>query len=134
MDWLKELIKVRVYQVVLVELEVVFCSSELVGDVGVVGVYDDDEVIEWFRVFVVFVGGKENKLWVDLEKLVVELKEFVEKCMVKYKWLVGGIVFIDQVFKSLSGKIFRRLLKSGVEGIKGVEIKFYEKKKRSVKL
>ncbi|KAK0667804.1 putative acyl-CoA synthetase /AMP-acid ligase II [Cercophora samala] len=133
-DRLKELIKVRAYQVAPAELEAVLCSSESVGDAGVVGIYDDDEATEWPRAFVVPAGGKENKSRADLEKLAVELKELVEKRTAKYKWLVGGIVFIDQVPKSPSGKILRRLLKSGAEGTKGVEIKLYEKKKRSAKL
>ncbi|KAK4663627.1 hypothetical protein QC763_610040 [Podospora pseudopauciseta] len=133
-DRLKELIKVRAYQVAPAELEAVLCSSESVGDAGVVGVYDDDEATEWPRAFVVPAGGKGNKSRADLEKLAVELKELVEKRTAKYKWLVGGIVFIDQVPKSPSGKILRRLLKSGAEGTKGVEIKLYEKKKRSAKL
>ncbi|KAK4641177.1 hypothetical protein QC761_610040 [Podospora bellae-mahoneyi] len=133
-DRLKELIKVRAYQVAPAELEAVLCSSESVGDAGVVGVYDDDEATEWPRAFVVPAGGKENKSRADLEKLAVELKELVEKRTAKYKWLVGGIVFVDQVPKSPSGKILRRLLKSGAEGTKGVEIKLYEKKKRSAKL
>ncbi|KAK4184390.1 putative acyl-CoA synthetase /AMP-acid ligase II [Podospora australis] len=133
-DRLKELIKVRAYQVAPAELEAVLCSSEAVADAGVVGVYDKDEATEWPRAFVVPAGGGKvvDKTREELEKLANELRVLVEKRTAKYKWLVGGIVFIDQVPKSPSGKILRRLLKSGAEGPKGVEVLVYAKKKRPV--
>ncbi|KAK4224360.1 putative acyl-CoA synthetase /AMP-acid ligase II [Podospora fimiseda] len=133
-DRLKELIKVRAYQVAPAELEAVLCSSEAVGDAGVVGIYDKDEATEWPRAFVVPRSGKENMSRAELEKLAVQLKELVEKRTAKYKWLIGGIVFIDQVPKSPSGKILRRVLKSGGKESQGIEIKLYEKKKRPSKL
>ncbi|KAK3987168.1 putative acyl-CoA synthetase /AMP-acid ligase II [Cladorrhinum sp. PSN332] len=133
-DRLKELIKVRAYQVAPAELEAVLCSSEAVGDAGVVGIYDKDEATEWPRAFVVPRSGKENMSRADLDKLALQLKELVEKRTAKYKWLVGGIVFIDQVPKSPSGKILRRLLKSGGKESQGIEIQLYEKKRRPAKL
>ncbi|KAK4170051.1 putative acyl-CoA synthetase /AMP-acid ligase II [Cladorrhinum sp. PSN259] len=133
-DRLKELIKVRAYQVAPAELEAVLCSSEAVGDAGVIGIYDKDEATEWPRAFVVPRSGKENMSRADLEKLAVQLKELVEKRTAKYKWLVGGIVFIDQVPKSPSGKILRRVLKSGGKESQGIEVKLYEKKRRPAKL
>lgn len=133
-DRLKELIKVRAYQVAPAELEAVLCSSDAVGDAGVVGVYDPDEATEWPKAYVVPRSGRENMSRSDLEKLAAELKALVEKRTAKYKWLIGGIVFIDQVPKSPSGKILRRVLKTGGKESQGIEIKLYEKKRRPAKL
>lgn len=130
-DRLKELIKVRAYQVAPAELEAVLCSSPSVADAGVVGVYDESEATEWPRAYVVprNLEALENKK--ELEKLAHECKVLVEKRTAKYKWLMGGVVFVKQIPKSPSGKILRRVLKSGGEGTQGVEIQVYQKKKRA---
>lgn len=105
-DCIKEFIKVCVYQVVFVELEVFLCSSGDVVDVGVVVIYDKLEVMEWFCVFVVLVnGGMVGKSEKDFYEFVQKVKKLVEEYMVKYKWLKGGIVFVDVIFKFFSGKI-----------------------------
>ncbi|EAA35843.3 hypothetical protein NCU02485 [Neurospora crassa OR74A] len=129
-DRLKELIKVRAYQVAPAELEAVLCSSPSVADAGVVGVYDESEATEWPRAYVVphKPEALENKT--ELEKLAHELRVLVEKRTTKYKWLMGGVVFVKQIPKSPSGKILRRILKSGGEDTEGVEIQVYQKKRR----
>ncbi|KAK0726856.1 hypothetical protein B0T26DRAFT_737735 [Lasiosphaeria miniovina] len=135
-DRLKELIKVRAYQVAPAELEAVLCSSESVADAGVIGIYDESEATEWPRAFVVpsaAVLSKPDRQQA-LAQLAQEVKKLVEERTTKYKWLVGGVVFVDQIPKSPSGKILRRLLKSGGPEAKGVEIKLYERKRRDVKL
>ncbi|KAI3391127.1 hypothetical protein diail_7924 [Diaporthe ilicicola] len=134
-DRLKELIKVRAYQVAPAELEAVLCSSESVADAGVIGVYDASQATEWPRAYVVprdaelvRKGDREG-----LKRLAGELKALVEKRTARYKWLVGGIVFADAIPKSPSGKILRRVIKDG--GVKGgIEVMVYEKKKRDSKL
>ncbi|KAL1841726.1 hypothetical protein VTJ49DRAFT_6640 [Mycothermus thermophilus] len=133
-DRLKELIKVRAFQVAPAELEAVLCSSEAVADAGVVGVYDANEATEYPRAFVVPRAGRAAMTPAQLQKLAQELKELVEKRTTKYKWLVGGLVFVDQIPKSPSGKILRRVLKAGGKETKGFEVKLYEKKKREAKL
>ncbi|KAK3331210.1 hypothetical protein B0H66DRAFT_510887 [Apodospora peruviana] len=139
-DRLKELIKVRAYQVAPAELEAVLCSSEAVADAGVVGVYDGDEATEWPRAFVVPAAGKglqQGKTGRSKEELVAlagELKSYVEERTAKYKWLKGGIVFVDQIPKSPSGKILRRVLRDTGGGKGGVEVQLYEKKRRAAKL
>ena len=133
-DRLKELIKVRAYQVAPAELEAVLCSSDAVADAGVIGIYDKSEATEWPRAFVVPRAGMKQASRADLAALAAQLKALVEKRTAKYKWLIGGIVFVDQIPKSPSGKILRRLLKDGGPETKGVEVKLYEKKKRDSKL
>lgn len=134
-DRLKELIKVRAYQVAPAELEAVLCSSDLVADAGVIGVYDNSEATEWPRAFVVPQRGDlvQNKDRQGLEELAASLKALVEKRTAKYKWLRGGLVFVDAIPKSPSGKILRRVIKDG--GVKGgIEFALYEKKRREAKL
>lgn len=134
-DRLKELIKVRAYQVAPAELEAVLCSSEAVADAGVIGIYDSSQATEWPRAFVVPRDPELVKKGdrAGLEKLAKELKALVEKRTARYKWLVGGIVFADAIPKSPSGKILRRVIKDG--GVKGgIEVSVYEKKKRDSKL
>ncbi|KAL2121717.1 hypothetical protein VTJ04DRAFT_2172 [Mycothermus thermophilus] len=133
-DRLKELIKVRAFQVAPAELEAVLCSSPAVADAGVVGVYDKSEATEYPRAYVVPRKGRNNMTPAELEALGRELKELVEKRTTKYKWLVGGIVFVDQIPKSPSGKILRRVLKAGGKETQGFEVRLYEKKKREAKL
>lgn len=135
-DRLKELIKVRAYQVAPAELEAVLCSSDRVADAGVIGIYDESEATEWPRAFVVprraglVEGGGDRAA---LEELAAGLKALVEERTAKYKWLKGGIVFVDAIPKSPSGKILRRIMKDqGVKG--GIEFALYTKKKRESKL
>jgi acyl-CoA synthetase (AMP-forming)/AMP-acid ligase II len=128
-DRLKELIKVRAYQVAPAELEAVLCSSELVADAGVIGVYDASEATEWPRAYVV---ARNKGTREELEKLAQELRKLVEKRAARYKWLIGGIVFVDQIPKSPSGKILRRVLKEGK--VTGTEVQVYVKKVRNAKL
>lgn len=128
-DRLKELIKVRAYQVAPAELEAVLCSSDLVADAGVIGIYDASEATEWPRAYVV---ARDQGTKAELEKLALELRELVEKRAAKYKWLRGGIVFVDAIPKSPSGKILRRVLKEGK--ITGTEVQIYVKKVRDAKL
>lgn len=129
-DRIKELIKVRAYQVAPAELEALLCSSDAVADAGVVGVHDNDEATEWPRAYVVARDQDLDKA--GLERLAHELKALVESHTARYKWLVGGIVFVKTIPKSPSGKILRRVIRDG--GVKGFQVSLYQRKKRNHKL
>lgn len=43
--------------------------------------------------------------------LARDIQKHVEKAKARYKWISGGIEFIDVIPKSPSGKILRRLLR-----------------------
>lgn len=45
------------------------------------------------------------------EDVARDICKYVEEHKARYKWLKGGVEFIDVVPKSPSGKILRRLLK-----------------------
>ncbi|RGP74115.1 hypothetical protein FSPOR_1810 [Fusarium sporotrichioides] len=129
-DRIKELIKVRAFQVAPAELEAILCSSDAVADAGVVGVYDKTEATEWPRAYVV--AADQNKSEAGLKTLAHDLKTLVESHAARYKWLVGGIVFVKAIPKSPSGKILRRVIRDG--GVQGFEVMPYQRKKRDAKL
>lgn len=128
-DRIKELIKVRAYQVPPAELEAILCSSDEVADAGVVALYDADEATEWPRAYVV---AAEKKTEPELRALAFRLRDVVEERTARYKWLRGGVVFVESIPKSPSGKILRRVIKEG--GMKGFEVSVYKPNTRTVKL
>jgi 4-coumarate--CoA ligase len=84
-DRLKDLIKSRGYQVAPAELEGIIFDHKDVVDVSVVGVtVNGDEVP---RAYVVRRGNVTE----------AELVEYVNAKVAKYKWLRGGVAFVDAI-------------------------------------
>jgi acyl-CoA synthetase (AMP-forming)/AMP-acid ligase II len=98
-DRLKELIKYKGYQVPPAELEAVLVSHPKVKDAGVIGVRNAD-------------GEEVPKACVVVEDGVEadELLAYVAERVAPYK-RVREVEFVDEVPKSASGKILRRLLR-----------------------
>ena len=107
-DRIKELIKVKGLQVAPAELEAHLLTHPKVADCVVIGVPDDKDG-EVPKAFIVKTqgGGIED----PDAALKRDIAKHVEKTKAKHKWLKGGIVFIDEVPKSPSGKILRRLVR-----------------------
>lgn len=104
-DRLKELIKVRGYAVAPAELEELILTNEHVQDVAVIPVPDEDSG-ELPRAYVVL------KPMSDLEKVTEKyLQDWVKERVSPFKRINGGVVFVDHVPKSASGKILRRILR-----------------------
>uniref|UniRef100_A0A2M4BHT0 Luciferin 4-monooxygenase n=1 Tax=Anopheles marajoara TaxID=58244 RepID=A0A2M4BHT0_9DIPT len=101
-DRLKELIKVKGFQVPPAELEELLRAHDQVADAAVVGVPHPISG-EVPRAFVVPKGGA--RLSEDT------LKEFIAGKVASYKRLEGGVTFLDSIPKNASGKILRRQLK-----------------------
>ena len=99
-DRLKELIKVKGFQVAPAELEALLLEHPAVADAAVVG-SPDEESGEVPKAFVVPAGGAE----VDVE----ELQAFVAARVATYKQL-RHVEVLDEIPKSASGKILRRIL------------------------
>uniref|UniRef100_H2YVG9 AMP-dependent synthetase/ligase domain-containing protein n=1 Tax=Ciona savignyi TaxID=51511 RepID=H2YVG9_CIOSA len=99
-DRIKELIKYKGFQVAPAELEAVILSNPKVADVGVTGI-PDPQSGEVPRAYVV---RKDISLTED------ELDQFVRSRVSRYKYLYGGIKFVKNVPKSVTGKILRRQL------------------------
>ena len=100
-DRLKELIKVKGFQVAPAELEALLLTHPAIADAAVVGVPDDDAG-ERPRAFVVLKPGQE----VSPE----DITAFMSGHVATYK-VVHDIVLIDAIPKSASGKILRRMLR-----------------------
>jgi acyl-CoA synthetase (AMP-forming)/AMP-acid ligase II len=106
-DRIKELIKVKGYQVAPAELEAILLTHEAVSDCVVIGVYSEREG-EVPKAFVVRAPGSIEESDVLVKRSIMR---HVQKQVSRYKWLAGGIEFIDAVPKSPSGKILRRLIR-----------------------
>jgi 4-coumarate--CoA ligase len=105
-DRLKELIKVKGFQVPPAELEGKLLCHPNVSDVAVIGINDKAEHTEVPRAYIVPVNPKKNKKQ-DADEIV----KWLEAEVVSYKRLRGGVRFIEEIPKSASGKILRRVLK-----------------------
>lgn len=101
-DRLKELIKVKGFQVPPAELEALLIQHSEVADVAVIGV-PDDEAGELVKAFVV--RAPESDISAEA------LQDYVRERVSTYKQ-VKIVEFIDAVPKSASGKILRRELRN----------------------
>ncbi|KAI1120412.1 hypothetical protein F5Y10DRAFT_127243 [Nemania abortiva] len=106
-DRLKELIKTKGHQVAPAELEAHLLTHPAVNDCAVIPVPDEGagEVPKAYVVKSASVASKPD------EEITRGIREYVEAHKARYKWLKGGVEFIDAIPKSPSGKILRRLLK-----------------------
>jgi 4-coumarate--CoA ligase len=100
-DRVKELIKVKGFQVPPAELEALLITHPAVADVAVIGV-PDEEAGERPKAFVVLKPG--------VDASAAEIQAFVAEHVASYKRL-SEVAFVDAIPKSPSGKILRRLLR-----------------------
>ncbi|KIW70046.1 hypothetical protein PV04_02357 [Phialophora macrospora] len=105
-DRIKELIKVKGLQVAPAELEDLLLGHPLVEDVAVIGA-EDPYAGEVPKAFVVL---KDRSY--DRARARDELLRFVQDKLSRHKWLDGGVEFVEEIPKSASGKILRRLLRA----------------------
>jgi acyl-CoA synthetase (AMP-forming)/AMP-acid ligase II len=98
-DRLKELIKYKGFQVAPAELEALLLSHPNIADVAVIGVLDDE-------------GEEAPKAFVVLKQLQDpdEIIEFVAARVAPHK-KIRRIEVVDQIPKSATGKILRRILR-----------------------
>ncbi|KIY51233.1 amp dependent CoA ligase [Fistulina hepatica ATCC 64428] len=120
-DRIKELIKVRGFQVAPAELEGHLHSHPAVNDVCVIGIPDDYNG-ELPMAFVVLKASHAERAAGSPEKtaqLKAELIKFVADNKVYYKHLKRGVEFLDAIPKNPSGKMLRRVLRdSAIEKMK----------------
>ncbi|XP_044746064.1 luciferin 4-monooxygenase-like [Coccinella septempunctata] len=101
-DRIKELIKFNGFQVPPAELEALLLSHTEIRDCGVVGL-PDERSGELPVAFVVRKDGSSLK--------EIEVQDFVRRRISQNKWLRGGVIFVDEIPKTASGKILRRKLR-----------------------
>lgn len=87
------------------ELEDLLLGHPLVSDVAVIGI-PDSYAGELPKAFVVL-----NSKTAPDPSTSQALIDFVRKKKSRSKWLDGGVEFLDQIPKSASGKILRRVLR-----------------------
>ncbi|EAW13115.1 adenylate-forming enzyme AfeA [Aspergillus clavatus NRRL 1] len=98
----KELIKVRGWQVAPAELEAVLIKHPLIEDAAVTGVMSQDGSTEVPRAFVVKArGSSANRLTAE------EVYLFARQQLASYKALDGGVIFVEEIPRTASGKIQR---------------------------
>ncbi|TIC90915.1 putative 4-coumarate--CoA ligase 3 [Colletotrichum higginsianum] len=102
-DRKKELIKVNALQVAPAELEAVLLENEHVADAAVVGIAIDGN--EWPRAYVAIQDVSRGNVKPE------DIQEWVKRRVSKHKALVGGVVFVDEVPKLVSGKIQRKVMR-----------------------
>ena len=105
-DRLKELIKYKGFQVPPAELEGLLISHPKIVDVAVVGVYDKDQATEVPRAYIVPAPGVAKS-----KETASEVIAWLQSKVANHKRLRGGVKFVDEIPKSASGKILRRVLR-----------------------
>ena len=102
----KELIKVRGFQVAPAELEGVLISHPSIVDAAVLGIPGKDDS-ELPRAYVVRREGTNIQ--------ASGVQGFMKEQLAGYKQLVGGVSFINEIPKLPSGKILKRVLREMVK-------------------
>ncbi|KAI5925713.1 hypothetical protein F4810DRAFT_717391 [Camillea tinctor] len=106
-DRLKELIKTKGHQVAPAELEAHLLAHPSVHDCAVIPV-PDEGAGEVPKAFVVRTAAAAKR---PEAEVTADITKHVEEHKARYKWLKGGIEFVDAIPKSPSGKILRRMLR-----------------------
>lgn len=101
-DRIKELIKFNGFQVPPAELEAVLLSHQEIQDCGVVGLADERSG----ELPVAFVVKKLRSSLTEKD-----VQDFIRSRLSQQKWLRGGVLFVNEIPKTASGKILRRKLK-----------------------
>lgn len=102
-DRKKELIKVKGFQVAPAELEALLLENPSVADSAVCALeMDHEELPLAYVVLKDFAKGKVSES---------DIRSWVAERVARYKRLDGGVRFIDEVPKSISGKIQRKVLR-----------------------
>lgn len=105
-DRLKELIKYKGFQVAPAELEGLLLGHVDVADVGVVGIMDREMASEVPRAYIVL-----KDMGAAGDAKAREIVDWLAAKVAPHKKLRGGIVFLEAIPKSPSGKILRRVLR-----------------------
>ncbi|PMD39344.1 acetyl-CoA synthetase-like protein [Hyaloscypha variabilis F] len=114
-DRIKEMIKYKGLQVVPSELEGKLLEHSAVADACVVGVWVEEQATELPVAFVVISAEAKD---VHRHKLTKRIHQHINAKVAHHKRLRGGIIFVDAIPKSPSGKILRRELKETVKSQK----------------
>jgi 4-coumarate--CoA ligase len=90
-----------------IELEELLLRHPAVDEVAVCGVWSDEAATDLVRAYVAPKEGFERNV-----ETAMSISKFLADQVSGYKQLRGGVVFIDELPKSPTGKVLRRLLKN----------------------
>ncbi|KAF2120994.1 hypothetical protein BDV96DRAFT_485364 [Lophiotrema nucula] len=110
-DRVKELIKYKGFQVAPAELEGYLLEHPLVDDCAVVGIHSESLGTEVPRAYVVPKPGAQRK---DASEII----QWLGSRVANHKKLRGGVVFVEEIPKTASGKILRRVMREWVKAEK----------------
>ncbi|EKM61768.1 uncharacterized protein PHACADRAFT_204921 [Phanerochaete carnosa HHB-10118-sp] len=113
-DRIKELIKYKGFQVAPAELEGILNSHPDVSDCAVIGVHSKEEATELPKAYIVPRDAKHLSS-PDRESFIWGMHAWLSTRVAAYKRLRGGIALINEIPKSASGKILRRVLRKTEE-------------------
>ncbi|KAF9561069.1 acetyl-CoA synthetase-like protein [Agrocybe pediades] len=122
LDRLKEIMKVRGFQVAPAELEGCILDHPDVSDACVVGVPDDYSG-EIPLAFIVLSAAASARAGNNKEKLEAIKASHVADNKVNYKHLAGGVEIISAIPTSPSGKLLRRVLRDQAKEMRKVKPK-----------
>ncbi|PTU17155.1 hypothetical protein P175DRAFT_0536362 [Aspergillus ochraceoroseus IBT 24754] len=109
-DRVKELIKYKGFQVAPAELEGILVDNEAIDDVAVIGMESARHGTEVPIAFVVR-SVKSLRSGVSAAAEAQNIMQWLAPKVAYHKRLRGGVRFVDEIPKSVSGKILRRELK-----------------------
>ncbi|OAP61395.1 hypothetical protein AYL99_03598 [Fonsecaea erecta] len=112
-DRKKELIKYKGLQIAPAELEALLLSHPLIQDAAVIGIPEPSGF-----------GNEIPRAYVVADKTQVseqEIKDFVKRNLAQHKQLRGGVVYLEAIPKSPSGKILRKDLRELAKRERGNE-------------
>ncbi|KAK2751902.1 hypothetical protein FQN55_008644 [Onygenales sp. PD_40] len=109
-DRVKELIKYKGFQVAPAELEGLLVENDAIDDVAVIGVESEEHGSEVPRAYVVL-NGKMIPSPTQVAEQAEKIIQWLAGKVAPHKRLRGGVRFVEEIPKSASGKILRRVLK-----------------------
>ncbi|KAJ4481951.1 phenylacetyl-CoA ligase [Lentinula aciculospora] len=120
MDRMKEIMKVRGFQVAPAELEGCILDHPDVNDACVVGVPDDysGEVPLAFVVLEEEAAKRAQKNQEESAKVKASIQKHVSDNKIYYKRLAGGVEIVSTIPKNPSGKLLRRVLREKAKALK----------------
>ncbi|KAG5651179.1 hypothetical protein H0H81_009586 [Sphagnurus paluster] len=120
LDRLKEIMKVKGFQVAPAELEGCILDHEDVSSACVVGIPDDysGEIPMAFVVLNADAAQRARGSHAAAQKIKSSIIQHVAKNKVNYKHLAGGVEFVSVIPTSPSGKLLRRVLREEAKLLK----------------
>jgi acyl-CoA synthetase (AMP-forming)/AMP-acid ligase II len=112
-DRVKELIKYKGFQVAPAEIESILLTNPMISDAAVIGIYSEQDATELPVAYVVLQNSPPTDD--DHHKLKRQIQDYVAEKVNHNGKLRGGVFIIDQIPKSASGKILRRILRERIK-------------------